>query len=276
MNVLNGKIEIGVKTPFRIIHVSDTHLTLADERNDGRKIELAERRKNSFPKALAVLDDIKSLYEKTGYFTVHTGDLIDFVSEANLDAAKEFTEATDCFAAAGNHEFSLYVGEAFEDAAYRNKSLARVQEAFKNDIRFSSKIVGGVNFVAVDNSYYLFEKYQLDRLKEEAEKGLPVILCLHTPLYSGEMYNFSLRGEAENTPAYLMSVPEEKMSYYSADRYRQQKEDDITHEAYEFICREPTIKALLVGHLHKSFVLPLGDKMQYGVGCTDARIIEIE
>ncbi len=32
-----------------------------------------------------------------------------------------------------------------------------------------------------------------------------------------------------------MSVPEEKMKDYSSGRYEQQKEDEITHEAYEYI-----------------------------------------
>ena len=38
-----------------------------------------------------------------GLTIVHTGDLIDFVSEANLDAAKKFTAENDVFFAAGNH-----------------------------------------------------------------------------------------------------------------------------------------------------------------------------
>ena len=44
-----------------------------------------------------------------------------------IAAAKEFMESNDYFFAAGNHEFSLYLGEAVEDADYRNQSLAKVQ-----------------------------------------------------------------------------------------------------------------------------------------------------
>ena len=50
---------------------------------------------------------------------IHTGDLIDFVSLANLERAERFISENDCFTVAGNHEFSLYVGEAKEDAASR-------------------------------------------------------------------------------------------------------------------------------------------------------------
>lgn len=86
-----------------------------------------------------------------------------------IELAKDFAETIDCFFAAGNHEFSLYVGEAKEDAAYRAQSLDRVNAAFGNDIRFDSGIIGGVNFVAVDNFYYLFEEFQLEGLKNEAK-----------------------------------------------------------------------------------------------------------
>ena len=51
---------------------------------------------------------------------------VDVVEQLAIDRAKEFCETVDVFMAAGNHEFSLYVGEAWEDEAYRNQSLALV------------------------------------------------------------------------------------------------------------------------------------------------------
>ncbi len=92
---------------------------------------------------------------------IHTGDLIDFVSWANLDFARQFCSRDDCIMAAGNHEFEAgHVGEAFEDEMYRNQVSERVQAAFANDIRFSSRLIGGVNFVAIDNGYYRIERWQ--------------------------------------------------------------------------------------------------------------------
>lgn len=274
MEILHTEIKLGIGKPLRIIHASDTHLTFADERDGERKVRLAEQRKNHFLHAESAAQKIKQLHLETGAPVIYTGDLIDFVSEANLEAAKDFAESTDCFMTAGNHEFSLYVGEAKEDAAYRNQSLCRVQASFGNDIRFSSRLYNGVNFVGVDNSYYLFEKRQLDRLKEEVGKGFPVVLCMHNPVYSEELYEYLLDREGRDRPAYLMSVPKEKMKHYSPERYEQQKEDKITHEAYEYILSEKGIKSLLVGHVHCPFEFPLGDKMQYGVGCTDVRIVD--
>ena len=38
MQIKQTDIKIGVEKPFSLVHISDTHFTLADERNDERKI----------------------------------------------------------------------------------------------------------------------------------------------------------------------------------------------------------------------------------------------
>ncbi len=274
MRILKNNIHIGIEKPFTVLHASDTHLTFADSRDDDRKLELASRRKDSFPGAFENLQFIRDIATKEKRTIVYTGDLIDFVSELNIDKAKEFTDSVDCFMAAGNHEFSLYVGEAKEDAEYRNKSLSKVQSAFKNNIRFSSREINGVLFVAIDNSYYLFDKEQLDFLKAECSRGFPVILCMHTPLFTREFYDFSRNGKS--VPAYLMSVPEELMKDYSSDRYEQQKEDSITAEAFDYIISCDEIKALLTGHIHTDFEGLINGKIQIATDVDTLREISVD
>lgn len=253
MRVLEHEYRIGADRSFEVLHISDTHLTLADgrEQDGGRKLELAQKRAEVFPHAQQQLEEAAALARKMGATILHTGDLTDFVSEANLDAAARFIAENDCFFAAGNHEFSLYVGEAKEDAAYRERSLARVQACFGNNIRFSSRVMHGVNFVALDNSYYRVEPWQLQALKEEAARGLPIVLMVHTPLYSPDACEKVLALYHGKPPVCLMSVPEELLSCYSPYRYEQQKEDEATHAAYEYILGEPAIRLVLAGHIHE-------------------------
>ena len=273
---LEATIAVGATAPFRVLHMSDTHLTLADERDDERKRKLAEQRVNYFSHSKELLDGACAYAKEQGIPIFHTGDLLDFVSHANLDAARAFSEENDLFLAAGNHEFSLYVGEAVEDAAYRARSLDKVQAAFKNDIRFSVREENGVNFVALDNSYYLVEQWQLDALKKVVAEGKPIVLMIHNPLYCEELYR-ALVGDRTDAPAYLMAVPEEKMVGYPPDRYRQQKADEVTLEAYDYICNEPTIRAILAGHLHRNGEYAINDHLtQYMVGCTTLRVVNFE
>lgn len=255
------EIKVGAAGPFEVLHVSDTHLAFVNENDNDRKRELAARRVKDFPRSREITERVVSLYESKKIPVLCTGDLLDFVSDENLRLAKEFTSCADVFTCAGNHEFSLYVGEAWEDEAYRNQSLEKVQASFTNDVRFSSRIINGVNFTALDNSYYLFEPWQLERLKAEVSKGFPVVLMIHTPLYAEDVFDHMIN-TLHNTDAALMAAPEELISFYSDHRFRQQRGDAVTREAYDYIVNEPGIKFILTGHLHFDFesILPGGKK----------------
>ena len=272
LNVTRMTLSVGATAPFTAIHASDTHLTYADMRDGQRKVDLLSWRLPSFPHAEAVLSELGSLSKELNAPILHTGDLTDYVSLANLEAVKAFTDEYDVFMATGNHEFSLYVGEAKEDAAYRSQSLPAVQACFKNDIRMGARVIGGVNFIALDNGYYIFEPEQLAFLKAEAAKGLPMVLMMHTPLYDPVLYEIMM---GRCPCAYLAGVPEELMRCYPEDRYIQQLPDEVTLETMEYIANEPLIKAILAGHIHANYETVYAGRIpQLTVGCTEARVIE--
>ena len=276
--LLTTKLSLGAEKPFRLLHISDTHLCLADDRDNERKNKLAEGRKNVFGDGEDALAWSIEKSKELDALLVHTGDLLDFVSEANIDAAKKFTDENDCFFAAGNHEFSLYVGEAWEDKAYRDQSLDKVQAAFKNDIRFCSRVVNGINLIAIDNSYYRFEQEQMDALKAEVQRGLPILLFMHNPMHTDEFYNYRRKVEGVSI-AYLTATPAEQMQDYDDHRFRQQCPDEITAEAANYIANEPMIRALFTGHLHTSHEMDYFGRKQYvtgGAGNRIARLIEID
>ncbi|MBE6611416.1 MAG: hypothetical protein E7632_02885 [Ruminococcaceae bacterium] len=276
MNTLKTELTIGLDAPVTLLHISDTHLALADERDCERKRELAERRAPSFRRAEEMLQAASQMQKETGHLIIHTGDLLDFVSEANLDRAKAFVTENDVFFAAGNHEFSQYVGEAFEDADYRNQSLAKVQAAFANDIRFASRIVGGVNLVAIDDGYYLFDGEFLPRLKAEAAKGLPIILLMHNPLFEEKLYDVMMERDRAKV-AYLTATPLPLMAHYSEYRLRQQTADEATLAMVDYIKSEPLIQAIIAGHLHFDYEGMVTDTLpQIVTGTTTVREILVK
>ena len=275
LDEMNLLLPLGAKAPFRLLHASDTHITLSDVRDDERKNALAIRRERVFPGALENLRRIGEIAENEGSVIAYTGDMIDFVSCANLDEAKRFTESHDVFMAAGNHEFSQYVGEAFEDAAYRNQSLCRVQKAFTNDIRMSSRVINGVKLIALDNSYYRFEEEQLKFLVDECDGVHPVILLLHTPLYTPELHSFMI--DVRRQPCgYLCGSPEEALASYPPDRYIQQKPDEVTLDACSFIRSSFAVRCILTGHIHATCFSPLREGlMQYAVSTASVTHITV-
>ena len=273
MNIIKTQLHIGASTPFRAVHISDTHFTYADMRDGEAKVDLARGRVTCFPfDPEAILEKASETAKELRAPILHTGDLIDFVSVANLERAARFIAENDCFFAAGNHEFSLYVGEAWEDAAYRNQSLATVQEAFTNNIRMAARVIGGVNFVALDDGYYLFDEEQLAFLQSEVAKGLPVVLLMHNPLYEPTLYEKMMK---KAPCAYIVDTPEELMQGYEEHRYRQQKADEITHRTVEYIARESAVKAIIAGHLHFDYEGTFAGRIpQIVTGCETVRVIE--
>jgi len=245
--------------------------------NDGyAKLKLAKERAPGFPDSVKMLNEITQKAEELDCFVVHSGDMIDFVSEENLKLAKDFIDKVDCIMAAGNHEFSPTV---FNDPAQppklREYFLERVQASFKNDICFYSRIVKGVNFVVLDNSSHRVEQRQVTKLKEKIGKGLPIILILHVPLYTPEEYDFAI--SQFETSAWLMNVPEDKLATYTEEDRLSQGADEPTKAAYELIVNASNIKAILCGHEHynhMSMVRP--DLPQYVIDCTTADIITVE
>ncbi|MBQ8046688.1 MAG: metallophosphoesterase [Prevotella sp.] len=272
-------VAAGPTKPFSVMHVSDTHITRVDNRNDERKIALAADRSRWMNRGEHYLDETIRYANEHGMYMMHTGDLYDFVSEANLDCAAEHMLSADWFVCAGNHEYSKYVGEAKEDEAYKNDSREAVQAAFPNNLTFASRIINGINFVALDDVYYNFTAYQHARMEEEMKKGLPVVMLCHVPLYTPGF----LASELENSNGncgYLTGVPVEFTSKYDPDvtypvgeewRYRkvQQHADKATLDFVAWLKEQTLLKAILCGHLHRYFEERFSPSaIQYAVDAT--------
>ena len=279
LNIKEITIEVGATKPFDVMHLSDTHITLADDRNDERKMLLACRRSRYMGYGEHYLDEAIRYANERGMYMMHTGDMIDFVSEANLDVTAKHMIMADWFVAAGNHEYSKYVGEAKEDEAYKNDSREAVQGAFPNDLTFASRVINGVNFVAVDDVYYNFTRNQLELMKKEMAKGLPVIMLCHVPLYTPEFCKVELEANDGNC-AYLTGAPLEitetfdKGKTYPAGqewRYRkvQQRADEPTLEFCAWLKEQKLLKGILCGHMHRFFEERFSPTaIQYTVGAT--------
>ena len=279
-------IRAGAEKPFKLLHVTDTHICLADERDDERKRRLAEDRAKCFDggepgSCLEYFRQSCDFAREQNALLVHTGDLFDFVSEAHLELApKLMAMPDDYFMAVGNHEFSLYVGEAFEDETYKMQSFDRVQASMPRwNLRFDSRVVNGVSLIAIDNVYYDFSAQALDFLKAEAAKGLPMILFFHTPLYTPELYDFVMNQRGAESCS-VVGVPIELMQGYSDHRFRQQVCTPQTRRFIDYMLSLDLVKAVVTGHKHFSHESALENGvMQYVTGGqydNIARLITVE
>ena len=259
-------LHLGASRPFKALHISDTHLTFADDRENERKRTLAKNRSRYFGSAERRLDASLEYAKSRNEILLHTGDLIDFVSEKNLEFVQEKFKNTDCFVSSGNHEFSQYVGEAKEDAAYKAQSYDRVQKAFPNDLTFCSREINRINFVALDDVYYNVTDDQFRRFQAEIDKGLPIVALCHCPFYTPELFETAMRQPGAKC-AYLTGVPEVRTEAYETNRRNQQKPDAVTLEFLDWLRAQPLLKAVFCGHLHYFWSGPFSPTAtQYVVG----------
>lgn len=249
MNISYANIHIGLEKPFSVLHISDTHLSGVYPHESDRKRNLSRDRTQTFgglqADALAASMDWAGRYCD---YVVHTGDLIDFQSEANYDVAKKYL-GDNLIISVGNHEFSpeMWLSEIPEERTELYKSYTRdeINSVYGIDSKFQSKTVNGVNFVAIDNVYGTVTPNQVKRFNQEIKKGLPIVLCMHVPFFSDEMWRanerYWTRGGAKFRDA---SVPRPKGDYMA------QQTDKTTREFIAALKKEPLLKAILAGHIH--------------------------
>ena len=259
MNIEKSTLEIGLEKPLKILHVTDNHLPLYDENDSPAIIEKGKKRNREA--ALTALREEMAYGTEHCDLIVHSGDLIDFASKANVAFARDVLKNEKILFIAGNHEYWRCDG-GIEDMNYRLASWGRVKELGVN-LFFTSRVVGGVNFVGIDDGYHQVEAWQTERLQMEIEKGYPVILFLHAPLFEQSLYDASIPAWHDGS-AYLVGCDEAHLMPYPEFHAAQQRPTADTKRFVEYVNQEKRIKAVLAGHLHFGFESRLpGGTMQY-------------
>ena len=240
-------IEAGATKPFSILHISDTHFTEAYVHEDPRSLELKKIRTKTFGgrQEEALRDSIAWAKENVD-FLLHTGDLIDWQTEANFDLVKKYF-GSELFGAVGNHEYSrfMWLEEAKYDEAYKNGTRDKVSAAYPFDISLASKVVNGVNFVTMDDVFGYVTESQVERFMAEVKKGLPIVLCMHVPFYTPKIWRANRK---------FWNGVGKKYSEFVAKPWETsgniQLTDPTTKNFIAYLKTEKLLKGILAGHTH--------------------------
>ncbi len=259
LNLVKSSLEIGLKKPVKLLHVTDTHISDTDDRDDERKQQIC--RSNPIENIKVNFRDTIDYCNANCDMMVHSGDLISVVSPRSLEVVREFLDTCNNYTlVTGNHEYSQYCGEAWEDIAYKMTYYPTVRHYLKEDLLFTAKEVGGVNVVGIDDSYYQVEPWQVWRLKQEVKKGLPIVLMMHVPLFEESLFEKTVGNNADGI-AYLTGCDEEHLMRFKNEfREVQQRPTDDTLRFIDYVYSEPLIKCVLAGHVHLNHesILPGG------------------
>ena len=248
MSISYAHIDAGAEKPFSVLHVSDTHLT---EVNSEESPDLARRgifRTRTFAgRQKEALRASLEFAERHADFVVHTGDLVDFVSEGNLAAVRSFFDNSPVkvLCSVGNHEYwGLAPGKSY---APHESNFRDCQAAFPNDLHFASRIVNGVNFVALDDSLVdedgglaPFSQNVADAFSKEVGRGLPIVLCVHVPFRTPLVWTATHQHWRNRGRRFAGA-------HGAAPKYSKSAEDFIA-----YLKSVPLLKGILSGHLHCS------------------------
>ena len=242
-------VSAGATAPFSILHISDTHLTEAypDEANAADKLRSKERRTRTFGgrQEEALRDSLAWAKDNVDY-VLHTGDLIDWQSQANFDLVKKYYGGA-MFGSMGNHEFYTYLpGEKYTgQEAFKERSWPLLKDAYPVDPRFHAQTVNGVNFVCLDGVFGTVQPDLVEKFKAEAKKKLPIVLCMHVPFFTDGIWRCDYQyWNGVNKKYRNAAVPDARGDY------KRQQTDPTTRDFIAYLKEEKLLKAILAGHLH--------------------------
>ena len=171
--------------------------------------------------------------------------MADSPSYANLQLLASMLEGRRYLYTFGNHDYYTYDSDS-GNADDRERFLDDFLRFLPCDPTMDAMEIGGVDLVTLDDSLAQFSWLQLDFLKAEIEKGLPILLFLHLPLYSPtfvpQAYEWWDSSMCVGTPAEVLAAHGETDPKMPAD--------EATQAMLELIRTEPLIKAVFASHLH--------------------------
>ncbi|MCW8133130.1 MAG: metallophosphoesterase [Planctomycetota bacterium] len=246
----------GLRAPVRVLHLTDTHLNLCDERDAahrelsrGREEKFSLHRKDEQQRPISTSATWVELMrmaaaEKPDLLAL-TGDIVTFPSHANLDlAAKELAQAgLPWLYTTGNHDWQF---SAFKPSnELRREYYPRLAPLHGGAPFMAMRDVGGVRFVAIDDSTYQIDEEQLAFTRTALAAGLPTVLLIHIPISLA-----TLRPQTIATWKAPILIGDPDWNNESRDGWHAGRDGAATLEFVRALAAAPNLAAVLCGHIH--------------------------
>lgn len=276
VTVQNGNVYYyikGLETPFNVLFLSDTHFTIEDERGKefysysrrmgGEAVE-PENYGRSNGREQAFSASLDKAQKAGSEFVILGGDIINFPSLASAEYIKSLLDKSglNWMYVAGNHDWH-YEGESGDAFIQREKWIHSNLEVLYqgHNPMYHSQVIHNINFVTIDNSLFEITKEQLAFFREQLNRGLPIILSMHIPVYLlGHNIDYGCGHPDWNNKNDI---------YYEIERREPWPEKGFTETTYQFrdlVLNSPEVIGIYAGHTHEEVIDFFNDKIQYVAG----------
>ncbi len=180
----------------RLFVISDTHLFLADEREEPYK-EYSNRMSKAYNttkhfktgEATDPMRQLQASMEKARQFRadaiVHMGDLLSFPSECGVEWSRGVLDASGIawYYISGNHDWHYEGMEGSEESLRGEWTVKRLSALYRGHSPLAYAVdVKGVKLLLIDDSINGMLPWQVDFFNREVADGKPSMLFMHVPL----------------------------------------------------------------------------------------------
>ena len=274
--IQKGKIYFNTATVdknFKVLFLADTHFTVEDGR--GRDYYKYSKRMggnaveplnygNSNGNEQFLIASLEKAKRDSIELVILGGDIINFPSAASVEYIHEIlnNSGLNWVYIAGNHDWH-YEGEPGKAIDQRTKwEQTTLKPLFKGkNPLYHSLILHQVNFVFIDNSTNEITNEQLQFLKTEISKEMPIVLFMHIPIYF-PMQNIDYGCGHPNWN-------EKHDIYYKIERrlpWPKTGHSATTLKFRELVVENEKIIGIFAGHTHYETIDVSNNKIQYVVG----------
>ena len=238
----------GLRQSVTLLHITDSHLELADER-DPQALELITSREPKRPEARRHFVEALARSNELGVdATILTGDITNFPSWAAIDMIADgvATLSAPYLYTLGNHDWHFPFLE-WNDTT-RDDHYPRFAGLIDGEPQCQAKEIGGVKLIALDNSNYQISETQTRFLKDQLGTGVPCLLFIHIPIFISSLLSPVL--ERWKTP--LMMAATEGWTEERRAAKPELLPNETTIEFYRFLTQDASdnIAAIFCGHVH--------------------------